>query len=144
MSDDATLQTLQTLAGRELRSVLQYVVGAFPWATVEQAELPEKVRALVAEERDAVAAIARYLFRHHVPPPTGGYPTSFTALNFVAVDALIPRLVEYEQKSIARLEADLDSVADADARKLVQALLDVKRKHLDTLRGLAPEPMVTA
>jgi hypothetical protein len=145
MSTDTTLQTLQDLVARETRSVLHYAGDAYPWTTSEHKGALEQLQALIHEEREAVAAISRYVFRHRVMPTVGGYPVSFTTLNFLSLDALVARLLDYERRSLEQVRADLKHVTDPEARRLVEALAALKEKNVAALARMgAPDPMVKA
>jgi hypothetical protein len=66
---------------------------------------------------------------------------AFTSLGFVSLDYLLPRLVEYQRRAIATLERDVATLKDAEARGVVQRILDLKRDHLKQLETLvAPVP----
>ena len=104
MTDNLQLQPLQRLAQRESRSLLQYVVRAFPWTSAAQDESLSRLQTIIHEQCDALGALIRYLYRHKVPPPqSGGYPTDFTALNFVDVSYLAGLLVKEQEESIAAI-----------------------------------------
>jgi hypothetical protein len=143
--DHATQALLQDIVGRESRSVLMYVGDAFPWTTAGGEQTLQTLRRLIAEEGRAIAALGRYLVRRHLPPPhPGNYPSSFTTINFLSLDYLLPRLVEHERRSLAELERDLPRVTDAEARAEVEKLAAVKGLHLRELEQLAaaqqPQP----
>src|SRR5262245_65245209 len=105
MTDDPKLQPLERLAHRESRSLLQYVVRAFPWTTAGKDASLSRLQTIIHEQRDALGALVRYLYRHKVPPPhAGGYPTDFTTLNFVDVAYLAGLLVQEQEQSIAAIE----------------------------------------
>jgi hypothetical protein len=143
--DTATQALLQDIVRREDRSVLMYVGEAFPWTTSRGEETLEKLRGLIADEGRAIAALGQYLVRRHLPPPyVASYPSSFTTINFLALDYVLPRLVEHERVSLADLERDLPRIADAGLRAEVEKLAAVKRRHLAELQQLAavvqPQP----
>jgi len=58
-------------------------------------------------------------------------------MNFTSIDFLLPVLLEAERVGIKELESDAARLNDLDARGEVAALLDVKKRHLDGLTGLA-------
>ena len=146
MLDATTEQVLQDVLRAETRSVLHYVEDAFPWTAAGGEEAVGKLRALIREEMDATADLGRYLFRHHVPPlPSGMYPASFTTLNFVSLQHLLPRLIDYEAKSADRLREVLPTVPDPEAKHLLGSLVALKERHSDELRQLqnvSTEPAV--
>jgi hypothetical protein len=142
MIDPRTEAVLQEIVRRESRSVLSYVGDAFPWTTARESAALPRLSKLVAEERQAVAELALFLTRRHVTLPyLGSYPNAFTTINFIALDYLLPRLVDFEGQSIADLERDLARLTDPEARAKVEKLLEVKRRHLPILKSLnTPQP----
>src|SRR5262249_41257478 len=124
--DPQSRAVLTDLARKESRSLLQYVRDAFPWTTAEEHAGLEWLQRVIQEEEEATASVVRFLYKHRVPPPyIGPYPISFTTINFISLDHLIPLLVEHERRALADLERQAGLVADAEARTLVQRTLEM-------------------
>jgi hypothetical protein len=102
---------------------------------------------IIAAEREAVASLGRFLVRQRISLPyLRPYPAHFTTINFLALDFLLPRLIEYERRSIADLERDQATLKDPTAQVEVDKLLALKRQHLPRLEELAstqPQASVT-
>ena len=131
---------LQRLFRREGRSLLQYIRDAFPWTT-DGGDRLARLQKLIDEERTWLGEFTRYLQRRRVTPPyLGAYPMEFTTLNFVALDHVLPMLVQFQRQAIPILEADAAALTDADARAMVEQLVTLKKDHLKTLEGLAAQP----
>jgi hypothetical protein len=129
---------LQDVIRREGRSFLQYAGESFPWSAAKDKNLVERVRRLVAEERDGAARLSRFLAKNHLTPPyLGAYPAYFTSYNYLSVDKLLPLLVVHQKRSICDLEKDLAALQDGEARKQVQEALALKKRHLKALEELA-------
>jgi hypothetical protein len=136
--DAQTRDLLQDIVRRESRSVMTYVGNAYPWTTARDSQAVDTTRKLITDEARAVAALGQFLFRRHMPVVSlGSYPSSFTTMNFVALEYLLPRLIDYERRSTAELERDLVALRDPEARAEVEKLLAVKRRNLPTLEKLA-------
>jgi len=136
--DTSTAVLLQGLVKKEGRSLLQYVSESYPWTPRKSHEAVSAIIAMAHEERDAAASLVRHLVSHRVQPPyLGAYPMSFTTINYMSVDFLVPQLVEFEKKRIAELEKDVLATSDEEAKHLLQHLLQMKRQHLTTLTSLA-------
>src|SRR5262245_30608573 len=121
MSDARSLEALQRIACREVRSLMQYLGGAYPWAqpVAGQSDALVLLKCIIENQRESLARLTRYLFRHKMPPQhTGGYPTDFTSLNFVDLHYLVPLLIKHEEEGIAKMLADLASVSDPEGRQL--------------------------
>lgn len=129
---------LQEIVRRESRSLLMYVGDAYPWTAARGEAALGALKALIQDEAAAVTALGRYLVRRHITPePPGSYPTSFTTLNFIGFDYLLPRLVESQRQLLGALGRDLAAITDPDARGEVEKLVAVKRRHLAELGALA-------
>ncbi|HWY87241.1 MAG TPA: hypothetical protein VNX28_10980 [Gemmataceae bacterium] len=135
--DAATAALLQEMVRKEGRSLLQYVSESVPWTTPKNHEALPVLLDLVREEQEGAAAIVKLLLKHRVRPPyLGAYPMSFTTINYMSLDFLLPYLIDFEKRRIAELEQDLTVVSDEEAKHLLRTLLEMKQRHLLTLRNL--------
>jgi hypothetical protein len=143
--DTQTQALLQEVFRREGQSFLLYVHDAFPWTTAEGGPALVRLQRLIESEREALAALGRYLVRHQVPLPfVGAYPTRYTSFNYQSLESLVPKLIDAEKRLLADLERDLASVPDAAARAELGKLADLKRRHaaeLDNLLKATPQPV---
>jgi hypothetical protein len=138
---------LQDILRRESRSVLTYVAEAYPWTSSTQTKALTALQHLIADEREAIACLGRFLVRERIPLPfLPSYPAHFTTINFLALDFILPRLIEHERQSIAALEHDLVAIKAPEAHAEVEKLLSLKRQHLPQMEELAaaqPQASVT-
>jgi hypothetical protein len=135
--DARTVALVQDVFRHEGRSFLQYVRDAYPWTTPAGHELLGRLQQIIDEERDGAAALSDFLRRNRETPGyLGPYPMSYTRMNFVALDRLLPLLVEEQRRGVARLESGLNG-AQGEARNEIQSVLERKRRHLATLESLA-------
>jgi hypothetical protein len=136
--DQRTYAVLERIIRRESLSFLLYAADSFPWITKDEGPALAKLQQIIAEQRPSIGDVVRFLVRNRLELPyLGSYPVSYTTSNFVALDWLLPRLVQEERKSISALEKDLGELSDGSARVLVQMMLERKRRHLEMLEGLA-------
>jgi len=138
MVDAPTAAALQNILRREGRSLLQYAAEAFPWTRFDDRATLEKIHQLIDEERRAATTLSAHMREQRIELPyLGAYPANFTNINYVSLAHLLPMLVEHETRNIGGLERDLADVTDPETRELVRQMLDIKRRHLATLEGLA-------
>jgi hypothetical protein len=129
---------LQAILRREGRSLLHYVSEAFPWITPEEQQALAKLQEIIQEESAALGRLSGYLLKQRIRLPyLGAYSMSFTNINYVSLEHLVPLLATYQQDAIAQLEQDLHRVQEPTARQLVQQLIAMKRRHLATLQEIA-------
>ena len=139
--EPAQVAPLQAVLRQESRSYLQYAAEASPWSKAEGQAACDGIRAMAAAEGEAVAMLGRWLAKQRVPLTfPGAYPMSFTTANFIAVHAVLPRLIADQQLRIAAVEKVRSVLADETCRGLVEALLELKKKHLQLLAGLQASP----
>jgi hypothetical protein len=139
MIDPRTADLFQAIFRREGRSLLQYLGDAFPWTKSDELEHLCQLHGLVQEEREATATLGRFLSRNRIPLPyLGAYPQGYTALNFVSLESLVPRLIGAQRRSIAALESDLAQIHDPTARGTVEGYLEIKRRSLKILEAMLP------
>ncbi len=132
----AQVAVLQDILRRESRSLLQYVAESYPWSKREGQAACAAVRAMARAEAEAVTRLARWLAKERVAVTfPGAYPMQFTTMNFVALSFLLPRLAQAESERIADLRRCLPTLPEG-ARSLVQALIDVKSRHVEQLSAL--------
>jgi hypothetical protein len=132
---------LEAAVRREGRSLLQYISEAYPWTKAAGDVTTDKVRDLAREERDALTVLTKFLTRRrHTVPYLGAFPMSFTTMNFVSLDYLLPRLAESGRQSVAALERDRAALTDTDAKEELDRLIELKRTHLKALEALTTAP----
>jgi len=138
VSDGATHHTLEALVRRLGRSLLQYLSEAYPWTTTSDSPILSEVKRMAEEERDLAAKLSRFLaMRRHTVAYLGAFPSSFTTLNFVALEFVLPKLVQFERSSLEALEKDLAALKDQEARKQAENILTLQQRHLHELEALA-------
>ncbi len=135
--DPASLKLLQDMVRKEGRSLLQYVSEAFPWTTEKNLHSLPVLLAMVKEEQEGTSNIVKLILKHRARPPyLGAYPMSFTTINYMSLDFLLPYLIAFEKRRLAELDADLLIVADAEAKQLLHELRDMKQRHLLALTDM--------
>jgi len=138
MIDARTQALLQDIVGRASRSMLQYAGESYPWTADGDAELLAKVQAVIAEEEEAVERLAAFLRKHRIGIPyLGSYPEKFTHLNYVTIDYLLPRLLDWQRSWVVILERDAGLIRDAETKAQVNCLVAVARRHLNELEKIA-------
>jgi rubrerythrin len=133
--DAASASILFKHFGRTGRSLLQYAHDSYPWIKdASGLETLQQLAQMTREEQQDTAVIVRFLLRRRTPPPPlASYPAHFTNFNFLSVDRMLELLAEHQQEDVAELEKDLTAVRDPEARRLLQQLLEGKRRHLQAL-----------
>ncbi len=134
-----TILHLKRILQRESRSLLQYLRESWPWAAISEQATAERLRRMIGEEQAAGRGVADFLSRRRVSFDLGQFSEEFTATNYLALDHLLPRLVSHQKWAIAELQNDLAKLTDPEARRSVEPILEMKRRHLEQLEQLAAE-----
>jgi hypothetical protein len=139
--DAVTRALLEAILRREGRSLLQYVSESFPWTNPDEQAALAQLQELVQEERKATGALLQlFARREHTVPYLGSFPESFTTINFVSLDHLLPLLVDAERQGLEQLQSDLAKLTDPQLRDQVSKMVEMKRRHLATLKTLITSP----
>jgi hypothetical protein len=118
-------------------SLLQYASESSPWSLGGSHDTLDKVRVLAAEDRAEIARFTRWLQKKHERVPLlYSYPSHFTTMNFVSLDYLLPKLLDENARQLVAIEGLLNAMDDEEARALTAGYLDMKKRHLETLRAL--------
>lgn len=135
--DTTTAKILQDMVRKEGRSLLQYVSESFPWTTHKNHHALPVLFEVVREEQEGTAALVKLLLKNRLRPPyLGAYPMTFTTINYMSLDYLLPYLIDFEDRRIGALEKDLAVITEEEPRHLVQSLLEMKKRHLAALTNL--------
>lgn len=138
MNGDALPATLHAIYRNAALSFLQYVRQISPYTADADKPLLARVRELATVELAEVEALAAFMDQARITVPhTGAFPSVFSNYNFVAVRKLLPLLVQDQQRGLAQLEADAQTLPAGPAATLVQQLVHTKRQHLTELEKLA-------
>jgi hypothetical protein len=137
MIDAPNRTRLQEFIRMENQSLLTYYRHAYPWTKWGGGDTLKRLQTILDDEHRALIALGQYLTRKLVPLPAhGSYPAGFTTANFIALEHLVPQLVEAERRSIADLERDLPAINDLECKVRLEKILDAKRIHLAELENM--------
>jgi hypothetical protein len=136
--DAGSLTLMHRLISMGATSLLQYASESFPWSADPAHAAVLRVREMAGAEKAEVIRLTRYLQKKRISqPPRASYPSHFTTINFCSLDYLLPKLIAEHESQVAELESKLRLTEDEEIGKFAQAYLDMKRDHLQALRGLA-------
>jgi hypothetical protein len=136
--DEQSLAVVESVVSREGRSLIQYVIESYPWTTEQEQQALSDLQSIGSEERGALAPFVQYLVQHkRLGPQPNPYPVSFTSMNFISLEHLLPILADNAREAANQLDRDLATVSDAGARELLIQYAALKRQHAETLKNLA-------
>ena len=119
------------------RSFLQYVAEGWPWVDSEHQAVGDQVLALAESQRGDVAAIVELLTEREQFIDFGSFPTEYTDLQFLALDAMFDWLENSQQGVIASTAVAaqaVKSVDDADASELMEVIHSRQKELIEKLK----------
>lgn len=137
MSGPNLTARLNDLLNRLSRSWLQYVGESWPWASTENADRLEVLQGLVRRQQFAAERIADLLTDRGAVISLENYPFDGSAVNYVTVDYVKPRLIQDEESIVRELKAAVDALAqDADALRVLEQVTADEEQTLKELTDL--------
>jgi len=122
------------------RSLLQYMVDAWPWSEDQAAATREVLASEADSQAETVEGLTELLRERGFPVAFGTYP-DFSNLNYVSLDFLLKRVVKNQELVVAACEAAagllFDHPEDAD---LVREIAESERDRLQHLKSLGTAP----
>src|SRR5207249_4233299 len=107
--------------------LINTVFGAVYYLRVVRVMLLERP----TDEAAALDRLAAFLQSRRVPlPGAGAFPQAFTAMNYVNVRSVMPRLVAGQERELAELERGAAALSN-EWRAPAAELLSLKRANLD-------------
>jgi len=116
------------------RSFLQYISDAWPWVDPLSQSIQDQVMVIAARQRQDVADMAILLTEreHHID--FGTFPTEYTDLQFMALDAVLDYIHQSQTAVCDRLATGLTEVrnlGDKQATDLLTAV-EIRQKEATT------------
>lgn len=140
MMDLATRDRLYVILRREGRSLFQYLREVPPWVPVNDRDALVRMRELAGTELRVIESLSKMVQRQHGDYGQLGAFPDFTGYNDAAMHFLLPLTINEQTQLLAELETDRPYITEADAGKLLDELLALKRKHIPELEQLHTTP----
>ncbi|MCP4176101.1 MAG: hypothetical protein GY758_35620 [Fuerstiella sp.] len=118
------------------RSFLQYVAEAWPWVSTQDHSVEEQVNAIAARQRQDVADIVSLLTVREHFIDFGSFPTEYTDLQFVALEALFDSLHGSQQIVCDSITSALLELSKDDDEEAVLLLTAIKTRQTEAAAAL--------
>jgi hypothetical protein len=124
---------------------MQHSADAWPWTGSSSSASRDAVERLIAEQKGRVGQLAELLDKRGWTIDFGVFP-DFTGLHFLALDFVLPHLVENERRVVTEIESALPQCSgDPNGAALLSELLPGERAVLTKLEELCrPKPTPSA
>ena len=131
------LQIIRQFLLRDTSCLLHYLVGAWPWSNRKEQEIIRRLEHLQAEESEEHSRLASVLRKQRLVPPAPSYLSEYSSCHFLALDYLLPRVLEEQKQLLASHQtARLQTVGDPEAEAVLDAFLTHKQKHMAELESI--------
>lgn len=120
-----------------VRGAIQYVGESWPWTDPSDQERQTVLREIIEEQRDDITRLVTELSLRGVPPEFGTYP-DYSMLHYVALDRLLPVLIENQQAIREQISQTRTAVrTDRSLHNLLTDLHERADRQLRSLQKLA-------
>lgn len=118
-------------------SLLQFVGEVSPWSPAHATAARETLARLLKQQQEHTEQLVQLLTDRRWPVEFGVYPANFTDLHFMALKAMLPRIIENQNAIVAELdEAVHTCVDDAEAISILTTVLAGEREITGALKSL--------
>jgi len=117
------------------RSLPRYLEQAKPWVRGEHDTLQGDLSRLVADQQMLAQRTARAILQHGGRPDPGPFPMEFASVNDVALDRILPQILEELKRLIDEIQRCAAGLTDCPAElALAQEALGNMQGHLEVLQ----------
>jgi len=117
-------------------SFLQYVAEAWPWVSTQDHSVEEQVNAIAARQRQDVAEIVALLTAREQFIDFGSFPTEYTDLQFIALEALFDSLHGSQQIVCDSIASALSQLRDGSDEEAVNLLTAIETRQTEAATAL--------
>ncbi len=140
MSREKVIGDLNCLLAIQRFSLVDYLSEAPPWTHSGNEPLVDAIRGIVRDHEHYAQRLAEAINERRGHVESGSFPMAFMSLNYLALDYLLTRLIEQQQRDIQAIEQCVAQLGeDTLARSLASEVLGSERAHLDNLKEFLPE-----
>jgi hypothetical protein len=118
------------------RSFLQYVAEAWPWVSAQDYSVEEQVNTIAARQRQDVADIVSLLTAREHFIDFGSFPTEYTDLQFIALEALFDSLHKSQQTVCDSVASALSELSKGDDEEAVLLLTAIRTRQTEAVAAL--------
>ena len=140
MSQPKVIGVLNRLLANQCFSLVDYLSEAPPWTRSGNEPLVEGIRGIVHDHEHYAQRLAEAIDDRDGLVDSGSFPITFMSLNDLALDYLLARLIENQQRDIQATEQCVaELVEDPLAWSLASEVLGSEQTHLDILKEFLPQ-----
>ena len=140
MSRPIVTSVLNRLLANQCYSLVNYLSEAPPWTHPDNEQLVPVVLGIAHDQEHYAQRLAAAIDERDGGVDSGLFPLTFMSLNDLALDYLLARLIENQQRDIRAAEQCVaELVEDRLAWLLASEVLGSERAHLDILKEFLPK-----
>jgi len=131
---EASAPLLNDLLVELHRSLVQYVLEAWPWTEGSSEQVRGAVFTLGERQRQDAGELVKTLHALRYPIDFGMYPARFSRFHYVALDFLLNSLVEHQQALVQVFEKSVPLLPDGPLKFLGNQIARSQRDGLTALK----------
>jgi bacterioferritin (cytochrome b1) len=140
MSRPNVIDVLNRLLANQCYSLVNYLSEAPPWTRPGNEELVHVILGITQDREHYAQRLAEAIYERDGGVDSGLFPMTFMSLNDLALDYLLAKLIENQQRDIQAAEQCVaELVEDPLAWSLASEVLGSERAHLDILKEFLPK-----
>ena len=134
------IDVLNRLLANQCYSLVNYLSQAPPWTRPCNEELVQVILGITQDREHYAQRLAEATYERDGVVDSGLFPMTFMSLNDLALDYLLAKLIENQQRDIQAAEqCAAELVEDPLAWSLASEVLGSERAHLDILKEFLPK-----
>ncbi|MEZ6062221.1 MAG: hypothetical protein R3C19_17920 [Planctomycetaceae bacterium] len=107
------------------RGFLQYVAESWPWVDEAHGAVRDEVEVLAARQRQDVSLVANLLLEREWPTDFGSFPTEYTDMHFISLQAMLDGLKHSQGVIQGRLDSAMRTLREAGDTEAIELLNQV-------------------
>jgi hypothetical protein len=135
MSDDRTIQTLNTLLAAEHGNLIQRLAEADAYVSWPEAADHVVVQRMIDDVQRHQRELAEMIIRLRGAPIPPTYPTNLGGVHYLSLGYLMPQVIASVKGLIQRNET-VGSTSDPEAHALIARILRDHKRHLAELQRI--------
>lgn len=137
MMDQTCGRILEEILRRESFSLLAHAEVAQFWTPYHYHLAHSKLQGMISQEKEIRDALFQILARQKISTsPFGTFPADFSGLNYMALEKILPRLIDCQNLSITDLEKAIPDFPAGPVKSLLEKRLLLRREHRVCLNRL--------
>ncbi|MCD6384845.1 hypothetical protein J7M23_03620 [Candidatus Sumerlaeota bacterium] len=137
-SDKALLEKLNKLFADEYHSFTEAILNAAPYVDESMKEAEAVLKRIVEQEKEHARLLGELIYKLDGVPDTETYNTDIGDINYLSLQALLPRIIRFKREQLERYRAMVKEcgIGLDEVRSLMRRLANATAEQLKSLEPL--------